>query len=179
MGNVIFQIITLRKMLLTQCLTNQLTGFYMRATLALNGLISPNFLMQKFFGEACRNCPFPKYLHTRKLVEITLFYAVIRITKNNKNGEISPTSIPKAFWCFQEVKKRNIGLKWVQLTDQKIIKHLWIFCSVITSSKLSHILFKFRRSNFDDGYGIINLSKFLIIRQACSWTTIFYCVALR
>ena len=175
MGNVIFQIITLRKMLLTQCLTNQLTGFYMRATLALNGLISPNFLMQKFFGEAYRNCPFPKYLHTRKLVEITLFYAVIRITKNNKNGEISPTSIPKAFWCFQEVKKRNIGLKWVQLTDQKIIEHLWIFCSVFTCLQSWVIL----SSNFDDAYGIINLLKFLIIRQACSWTTIFYCVALR
>ena len=49
---------------------------------AQNAVISPNFLVWKFCGEAQslhsfgQNCAFPQKLHTRKLGEITAFYAV-------------------------------------------------------------------------------------------------------
>ena len=46
-------------------------------------MISPNFLVRKFCGKTqancprlCGNCAFPQYFHTRKLGEITAFYAV-------------------------------------------------------------------------------------------------------
>ena len=55
---------------------------------AKNPVISPNFLLWKFCGKAqfpefhscpklCGNCAFPQNFHTRKLGQITGFFAVI------------------------------------------------------------------------------------------------------
>ena len=54
---------------------------------AKNTVISPNFLVWKFYGKAqfphsfgrklCRNCVFPQNFHAKKLGEITVFFAVL------------------------------------------------------------------------------------------------------
>ena len=56
-----------------------------------NAVISPNFLVWKSSfhivlcesREIMRNCAFPQNFHTRKLGEITLFYAVKRWNREN------------------------------------------------------------------------------------------------
>ena len=54
---------------------------------AKNTVISPNFLVWKFCGKAqfphslCGNCALPQNFHTRKLGEITVFFAVPELTK--------------------------------------------------------------------------------------------------
>ena len=60
---------------------------------AKNTVISPDFLVWKFYGKAqfphsfrrirpklCRNPTFPQNFHTRKSDEITVFFAVINVT---------------------------------------------------------------------------------------------------
>ena len=47
---------------------------------AKNPVISPNFLVWKFCGKAqFPHCAFPQNLHTRKLGEITGFFAVTQL----------------------------------------------------------------------------------------------------
>ena len=64
-----------------------LTNLHLHLTYftAKNSVISPNFKMWKFcgkaqfqysFGQISRNCAFPQNFHTRKLGEITEFFAV-------------------------------------------------------------------------------------------------------
>ena len=62
---------------------------------AQNTVISPNFMVWKFFGKAqfphsfgriarnCENCAFPQNFYTRKLGEITVFYAVMMSNLSN------------------------------------------------------------------------------------------------
>ena len=56
------------------CCANRLTGYYMRATLALNGLrMNSWFALHKiprFHLVSCANFVFPQNFHTRKLGEI-------------------------------------------------------------------------------------------------------------
>ena len=49
---------------------------------AKNAVISPDFLVRKFcrkaqFPKLCGNCAFPQNFHTRKLGEITVFFAML------------------------------------------------------------------------------------------------------
>ena len=54
----------------------------MRTLTANNIVISPNFLVSKFYGKVQfphsfgRNCVFPQNFHTRKLGEIKIFFLV-------------------------------------------------------------------------------------------------------
>ena len=69
---------------------------------AQNTVVSPNFLVSKFFEKAqffaefrgvklSENCVFPQNFHSRKLGEITVFYAVVTIWEHF-NITIKPAS---------------------------------------------------------------------------------------
>ena len=83
-------------------LVNEMAGF-----IAQNTVISPNFLKWKFcrmtaFLQSCGsklsgNCAYPRNFHTRKLVEITVFYTVSHLSMTEVCSESSHTSKMRLF----------------------------------------------------------------------------------
>ena len=76
------------------------------ALTAENAVMSPNFLVWKFCGKAQfvrnygGNCAFPQNFHTRKLGEVTVFYAVN--TKKETPPRVYSLGFPKLFKTFTD-----------------------------------------------------------------------------
>ena len=129
-----------------------------RLITAKNTAISPNFLVWKFFRpKLCGNCAFPQNFYTRKLGEITVFFAVDikRKWKNNDNiNQINKYKLDIFFTIFSHnstYRKHFLFPKILSNTFSKILltsfvhmlqKSTFYGCFSVPSRQFAHILFR-------------------------------------